>query len=168
MDLATTQDFTLVRTFAAPRNLVWKAWTSPEALGQWWGPKGAAMRVISFDLRPGGMCHYTFGFQPGREMYGRFIYREIAVPERLVFVNSFSDPEGGITRAPFPQLKDRWPLEVLNVIRLTELAGETTVTLRASPLNASEEERAMFASNNDSMREGFGGAFDKLVGYLAR
>jgi uncharacterized protein YndB with AHSA1/START domain len=167
MDLATTQDFTLVRTFAAPRNLVWKAWTSPEALGQWWGPKGATVRAIKFDLQPGGMFHYAFAFQPGHEMYGRLVYREIVVPERLVFVNSFSDPDGGITRAPFPQLQDRWPLEVLNVMRLTELGGETTLTLRASPLNATEEERAMFASNIDSMRQGYGGAFDKLAGHLA-
>ena len=168
MDLPTTQDFTIVRTFAAPRNLVWKAWTSAEALGQWWGPKGTTVRVINFDLRPGGMFHYAFAFQPGREMYGRFVYREIVAPERLVFVNSFSDPEGGITRAPFAQLEDRWPLEVLNVVRLTELAGETTVTLRANPLNAGADERAMFAGQIDSMRDGFGGTFDKLADYLVR
>ena len=167
MDLATTQDFVCFRTFNAPRNLVWKAWTSAEALGQWWGPKGATVRVINFDLRPGGMFHYAFAFQPGHEMYGRFVYREIVAPERLVFVNSFSDPDGGITRAPFPQLKDKWPLEVLNVMRLTELAGETTLTLRASPLNASEDEYAMFAGNIDSMRQGYGGTFDKLAEYLA-
>ena len=103
MDQAITQEFRLTRTFNAPRNLVWKAWTSPEALGRWWGPKGVTMRVINFDLRPGGMFHYAFAFQPGHEMYGRFVYREIVAPERLVFVNSFSDPAGAITRAPFPQ-----------------------------------------------------------------
>jgi uncharacterized protein YndB with AHSA1/START domain len=167
MDFSTTQEFVLVRTFDAPRNLVWKAWTSAQALGQWWGPKGATIRVIKFDLRPGGMFHYAFALQSGHEMYGRFVYREVVAPERLVFVNSFSDPEGGITRAPFPQLKDKWPLEVLNVMRLTELAGETTLTLRANPLNASEEERAMFTSHIDSMRQGFGGTFDRLAEHLA-
>jgi uncharacterized protein YndB with AHSA1/START domain len=167
MDQPITQDFALSRTFNAPRNLVWKAWTSAEALGQWWGPKGATVRVINLDLRPGGTFHYAFAFQPGHEMYGRFVYREIVAPERLVFVSSFSDPEGGITRAPFPQLKDKWPLEVLNVMRVTELAGETTLTLRASPLNASEDEYAMFAANIGSMRQGFGGTFDKLADYLA-
>ena len=167
MDQAVTQEFRLTRTFAAPRNLVWAAWTSAAALGAWWGPKGATMRVINFDLRPGGVFHYAFAFQPGHEMYGRFVYREVVAPERLVFVNSFSDPAGGITRAPFPQLKGRWPLEVLNVMRLTELLGETTLTLCASPLNASADECAMFASSIDSMRAGYGGSFDKLGGYLA-
>ena len=76
--------------------------------------------MIKFELKPGGMFHYAMAFQPGHEMYGRFVYREIVAPERLVFVNSFSDAAGGITRAPFPQLKDKWPLEVLNVMTLTE------------------------------------------------
>jgi uncharacterized protein YndB with AHSA1/START domain len=100
-------------------------------------------------------------------MYGRFVYREIAAPGRLVFINSFSDAEGGIMRAPFPQLGDRWPLEVLNNMTLTEKAGKTTLTLRGGPINATDEERKTFVSMFDSMRQGFGGTFDQLTAYLA-
>jgi len=163
-----TQEFVLTRTFDAPRDLVWKAWTSAEALAQWWGPKGATIRVIRLDFRPGGTFHYTMSFQPGHEMYGRFVYREIAAPERLVFVNSFSDAAGGITRAPFPQLQGKWPLEVLNVMTLTESGGRTTLTIHGAPINATEEERAIYAGNFPSMRQGFGGTFDQLADYLAR
>ena len=123
-------------------------------------------RVIQLDFRPGGMFHYAMAFQPGQDMYGRFVYREIAAPERLVFVNSFSDANGGITRAPFPQLKGKWPLEVLNVVTLAEEGGKTTLTLRGGPVNATEGERAIFAANIDSMRQGFGGTFDKLAEWL--
>ena len=98
-------------------------------------------------------------FQPGHDMYGRFIYREVAAPERLVFVSSFSDAEGGITRAPFPQLEGRWPLEVLNTMTLTEQGGKTTLSLRCGPINVTEEERTIFAGMADSMRQGFGGTF---------
>ena len=106
-----TQGFTLTRSFSAPRERVWKAWTSAEALAQWWGPKGAAIRVIKLEFKVGGVFHYAMSFQPGApEMFGRFIYREIAAPHRIVFVNSFSDADGGITRAPFPQLEGKWPL----------------------------------------------------------
>jgi uncharacterized protein YndB with AHSA1/START domain len=167
MDQTTTQEFVFTRTFDAPRDLVWKAWTSAEALGKWWGPRGAAIRVITFDLRPGGVFHYAMTFQPDHEMFGRFVYREIVAPERLVFVNSFSDASGGTTRAPFPQLKDKWPLEVLNVMTLAEEGGKTTLTLRGGPINATEEERALFASQTNSMQQGFGGTFDKLAEYLA-
>jgi uncharacterized protein YndB with AHSA1/START domain len=164
---ATDQDFVVTRTFDASRDLVWKAWTDPDALAKWWGPKGSAVRVLKFDYRLGGVFHYSFAYQPGHEMYARFIYREIAAPGRLVFIVSFSDLQGGITRAPFPQLGDKWPLEVLNTMTLTEKDGKTTLTLRAGPINATEEERATFVGMFDSMRQGFGGTFDQLVAYLA-
>ena len=169
MTIAELQrDFIISRTFDAPRERVWKAWTSAEALAQWWGPKGAKIRVIKLDFRPGGIFHYAMAFQPGHDMYGRFIYREVAAPERLVFVGSFSDAEGGITRAPFPQLEGKWPLEVLNTMTLTEQGGKTTISLRGAPINAAEEERKIFAGMTDSMRQGFGGTFDQLDAYLAK
>jgi uncharacterized protein YndB with AHSA1/START domain len=160
-------DFVISRTFDAPRDAVWRAWTDAAALSKWWGPKGCVIRVISLDLREGGLFHYAMGFQPGQEMFGRFIFREIVAPERLVFVNSFSDAAGGITRAPFPQLKNLWPLEVLNVMTLTEAGGGTRLDLRGHPVNATEEERKAFAGNFDSMRQGFGGTFDQLAEHLA-
>jgi uncharacterized protein YndB with AHSA1/START domain len=124
--------------------------------------------VIKLEFRPGGMFHYAMSYQPGRDMYGRFIYREIVAPERIVFVNSFSDADGGITRAPFPQLEGKWPLEVLNTMTLAERDGRTTLSLVGGPINATEEERRIFAGMHDSMRQGFGGTFDQLADYLAK
>src|SRR5262249_53485536 len=158
--IVDTQEFTFSRTFAAPRERVWRAWTDAASLAHWWGPKGCTLRVLKLDLRPGGIFHYAMAVQPGHEMYGRFIFREIVAPERLVFVVSFSDAEGAITRAPFPQLQGKWPLEVLNVVMFTEQDGATTIALRGGPINATEEERKIFHDNTDSMRQGFGGTFD--------
>ena len=169
--IATAQavpEFVITRVLDAPRAFVWKAWTEPERLAQWWGPKGCTIRVVKLDVRPGGTFHYAMQFQPGHEMWGRFVYREIVAPERLVFINSFSDPNGGITRAPFSQLNNTWPLEVLNTLTLTEQGGKTTLTVRGGPINATEEERKTYAGMFDSMRQGFGGTFDKLVAYLAK
>jgi uncharacterized protein YndB with AHSA1/START domain len=163
-----TTEFVITRVFDAPRDLVWKAWTEPEHLAEWWGPKGCAVRVVKLDVRPGGTFHYAMQFKPGHDMWGRFVYREIAAPSRLVYVSSFSDEKGGITRAPFSQLNDTWPLEVLNTLTLSERGGKTTITLRGAPINATEEERKMFASMFASMQQGFGGTFDKLAEYLAR
>jgi uncharacterized protein YndB with AHSA1/START domain len=160
------QDFDFSRTFDARREQVWRAWTDAACLARWWGPKGCKIRVIKLDLRPGGVFHYAMEVQPGHEMFGRFVYREIVAPERLVFVNSFSDAAGGITRAPFPQLAGKWPLEVLNVVTFTEQNGRTTVALRGGPVNATEEERRTFAGHADSMRQGFSGSFDQLAEFL--
>jgi len=165
--LAQTGEFIVERMFDAPRTLVWQAWTEPERLARWWGPKGAAVRVAKHELRPGGMFHYAMQFLPGRDIWGRFIYREITAPERLVFISSFSDADGGIARPPFPQLGDDWPLEVLNTLTLTEQGGKTTVTLRASPFNATEAARKAYANMFGSMQQGYAGTFDKLAEHLA-
>ena len=52
-----TEDFVISRVFDAPRERVWKAWTSAEALAQWWGPEGCTIRVIKLDFRLGGVFH---------------------------------------------------------------------------------------------------------------
>jgi uncharacterized protein YndB with AHSA1/START domain len=49
--------FVITRIFDAPRERVWKAWTEPERLAQWWGPKGSKIRVVTLELRPGGLFH---------------------------------------------------------------------------------------------------------------
>jgi len=165
---ATEDDFVISRSFDAPRDLVWKVWTEPEHLAQWWGPKGCSIRVVTLDVRPGGMFHYSMAYQPGHDMWGRFIYREIEPPERMVYVSSFSDAEGGVTRAPFPQLRGTFPLEILNTLTLSEDGGKTTMTVRGRPLNATEEERAAYRGMFGSMQQGFSGTFDHLAQYLAK
>ena len=157
-------EFVITRDFHAPRELVWKAWTEPDRLMQWWGPKGFTMLACKLDLRPGGLFHYGMQAANGFEMWGKFVYREILAPERLVFVVSFSDKQGGTTRH---FASATWPLEVLNTLTLTEHTGNTTVALKGGPINATEEERKTFAAGFESMQKGFTGTFDQLAAYLA-
>lgn len=161
-------EFIIARTFDASRDRVWRAFTQAVALAQWWGPKGSTIKVLKLDLRPGGMFHYSMEYQPGHPIYGRFVYREIVAPERLVYVSSFSDANGGIARAPFPQIKDTWPLEVLNITTFTEERGRTTISLRGHPLDASKDEIKTYTGMFESMQQGFGGTFDQLEAFLAR
>jgi uncharacterized protein YndB with AHSA1/START domain len=154
----------ITRVFDAPRELVFRAWTEPERLAQWWGPTGFKVRVVKLDLRPGGIFHYCMVAAGGGEMWGRFTYGEIKPPERLVFINSFSDPEGNITRAPFA---DAWPLEMLNIVTFDEHDGKTTLTLTGSTVGATDEERETYKAGHKSMHQGFGGTFDQLDAYLA-
>jgi uncharacterized protein YndB with AHSA1/START domain len=156
--------FAIERTFNAPRSLVWKTLTEPERLKHWWGPKGFDWVRGTLDLRPGGLFHYCVRAPNGMEVWGKFVYREIAEPERLGFVNSFSDGEGGTTRHP---RAPAWPREVLNFLTLTEENAKTTIRMRGYPINATTEERATFEAGFESMRGGFGGTFDQLEAYLA-
>ncbi|MGG3469567.1 SRPBCC domain-containing protein [Neobacillus pocheonensis] len=162
---AEKSELVITRTFNAPRELVFKVWTDPEHLKHWWGPKGFALDITKFDLRPDGVFLYRMRSEDGFEMWGKFVFREISAPEKLVYINSFSDEEGNTVRAPFSPI---WPLEVLNTLTLSETDGKTTITHRGGPINASEEERKRFVEEFESMKQGFGGTFDQLDEYLAR
>jgi len=155
----------ITRIFNAPPKLVFKAWTETERLAQWWGPKGFTLDVAKLDLRPGGEFHYSMKSPDGFEMWGKFVYHEITPPERLIFVTAFSDKDGNITRAPF---SGTWPLEVLNILTLTEEGGKTKLTLSGGPINATREELKTFEETIPSMQQGFGGTFDQLDEYLAK
>jgi uncharacterized protein YndB with AHSA1/START domain len=157
-------DFVITRVIDAPVEMVWRASTEPEQLMQWWGPEHFKMTVASIDLQSGGMFHYGLEAPAGFKMWGRFVYREVSAPNRLVFVVSFSDEQGNITRHP---MVPTWPLEVLNIITLTEENGKTLLTLSGGPINATEEETTMYISAYEGMRQGFKGTYDQLDAYLA-
>ena len=161
----TSPDFVVSRVFDAPRDLVWKAFTEPERMKEWWGPKGSTVIASKMDLRPGGTYHYGMKAPDGSPMWGRFVFREIIAPERMVFINSFSDEAGGTTRHP---MAPTWPLEMLSTFTFEDVGGKTKITIRWAPHNATDEERKTFDSGHDSMRQGWGGTMDQLAAYLAK
>jgi uncharacterized protein YndB with AHSA1/START domain len=158
-------DFVTSRLFVAPRDLVWKCFTEPERMKAWFGPKGSVVVASKMDLRVGGTYHGAMRDESDRVMWAKFVYREIAAPERLVWVHSFSDEAGGLTRHP---LSPTWPLELLTTVTFAEEpGGKTTVTLRWTPLNATPEEQKTFDAAHEGMRGGWSGSFDRLGDYLA-
>ena len=158
-------EFVITREFDAPRELVWKAFTEPERMQHWWGPKGFTVIAANMDLRPAGIYHYGMRAPDGSTMWGKFVYREIVRPERIVLVNSFSDAAGNITRHP---LNSTWPLQMLSTFLFAEQDGRTTLTIRWLPLDADETERATFAGAHQNMQQGWTGTLDQLAEYLAR
>jgi uncharacterized protein YndB with AHSA1/START domain len=122
------------------------------------------MTIATFEFRPGGLLHYAVRSPDGKEMWGKFVYREIEPSNRILLINSFSDPAGGITRHPF---SPTWPLEMITTSVFTEEAGKATLTLHSSPLNASPEEEQTFNAARAGMVQGWTGTFDQLAAYLA-
>lgn len=159
-----SKPFVLSREFAAPRDLVWQAWTERKQFEQWFGPKGVKVNMVAFDLRPGGLTHYNMTLPDGKVMWGKAVYREIVPPTKLVWINSFSDENAGITR--HPMTKEPWPLQLLTTITFAENAGKTTVTVHWLPFDSDDDERRVFANNLASMNQGWGGTFDQLGNYL--
>ena len=97
-------------------------------------------------------------------MWGKFVYREIEAPERLVFIVSFSDEKGGVTRHP---MSPDWPLQIMSTVILSEVAGKTKVAVKWVPYSATELERKTFEEGASSMRQGWTGTLDNLTDYLA-
>lgn len=159
------RDFVLSRVFDAPRDRVFKAFTDPDRMMHWWGPKGSTVVAAKMDLRPGGIYHYGLKGQDGDTLWGKFVYREIVAPERLVFVNSFSDESGNLTRHP---LSPTWPLELLTTLTFAAQSHGTLLTLRWGLLpSATAEERQTFDAAHDGMRQGWTGTLDQLAAYLS-
>jgi len=161
---APVKPFVISREFDAPRELVWNAWTESERIKQWWGPKGAVVEYSKLDFRVGGMLHYCMRFAE-QEIWGKKVYRDITKPERIVFVNSFSDKSGGTTHHP---MSPTWPLEMLTTVTFNEHGGKTTVTIEWIPINASAAELKTFDEGRDSMNQGWSGTLGQLAEYLAK
>jgi uncharacterized protein YndB with AHSA1/START domain len=110
------------RVFDAPRELVWKAWTEPEHMARWWGPRGWTTTNERMDVRPGGVWHYCMRGPEGAESWGKSVYREIVEPERLVYYDVFSDSDGNTVEG-MPGM--------LITLELADLGDKTKLTSRA-------------------------------------
>ena len=159
-------DFVITRVFDAPREKLWRCFTEPERMKEWFGPKGSTVVSSKMDLRVGGTYHGALRAGDGPVMWAKFVYREIAPPQRLVWEHSFSDEAGGLTRHP---LSPTWPLKLMTTVTFEDAgAGKTKLTLRWSPLDASADEQKTFDAAHDGCRAGWGGSFEQLEAYLRR
>jgi uncharacterized protein YndB with AHSA1/START domain len=160
-----SHDFVISRVFDAPRDLVWKCFNDPERMKHWWGPKGFKVIASKMDLRVGGTYHYGMQTPNGGAMWGLFTYREIVPQERLVFINSFSDEQGGVTRHPGHA---QWPLQMLSTFIFEDApGGKTKFTVRWATHNATAEEQKTFDTMHASMTQGWSGTMEQLEAYLA-
>lgn len=137
----------LTRVFDAPRELVWQAFTKPELLKRWFGPRGWSLVVCEVDLRVGGGWRYVLQGPEGQKMGMRGVYREIVPPERSVHVESFDD----------------YPGESIVTAVFTEEGGKTT--FNATVRYPSQEVRDIVVQMG--MEHGAAETYDKLAEMLA-
>jgi uncharacterized protein YndB with AHSA1/START domain len=87
-------NLTIGRVFDAPRALVWKAWTTPEYVMKWWGPKGFTSPVCRIDLRVGGRFTYSMRTPDGQVFYNGGEFRQIVPLEKIIWLWYFADADG--------------------------------------------------------------------------
>jgi uncharacterized protein YndB with AHSA1/START domain len=136
------------RIFEAPRNLVFKAWTDPQHLVHWYGPRGFTLPSCKLDLRPGGNWRSCMLSPEGREYWVKGVFREIVEAERLVFSYAHENEDGELGH------------ETLITVTFAEQGGETKLTLRQAVFESVKE--------RDSHRGGWNSSLDRLVEYLAK
>lgn len=154
------QELVIMRIFDAPRKLVWKAWTDPEYMKRWWGPKGFTSPVSRIDFRVGGIYLNCMRSPEGQDYWSTGIYREIVELEKIVCTDSFSDAEGNVVPASHYGMNGDWPLELLLTVTFEEHEGKTKMTLQHVGIPAGE--------NRDLAKAGWNESFDKLAEYLEK
>ncbi|MBI0583263.1 MAG: SRPBCC domain-containing protein [Methanomassiliicoccus sp.] len=132
------EEMVVSRTFDAPRERVWRAWTEPELIKQWWGPKGFTAPVIELDLRNGGKYLFNMRSPEGQDFWSAGVFKEVVKEERITVIDSFADQEGNIVPASFYGLTGAWPLESEVTVTFEDLGGRARIIIRQPGIPAGE------------------------------
>ncbi|PHQ59664.1 MAG: activator of HSP90 ATPase [Maribacter sp.] len=111
---------TLKRTFDAPLKLVWQAWTQPEHIAHWWGPKGMNLKIVEHDFKVGGKWKYTMEMPNGNEFISEGEYLEIVALQKIISTANFKPMTSGVEiQALFEENGDKTDF-TFNVVHQTE------------------------------------------------
>jgi len=144
---SSDRELVITRLFDAPRELVFKAWTEPERLMRWWGPRGFTMTFCKMDLRRGGAYRFEMRSPEGTEHRSAGVFQDVVEPERLVLSGAWVDAEGKPGH------------ETVLTLTFADHDGKTMLTLH----------QAVFESvtARDSHHGGWSSSMDCLAEYLA-
>jgi uncharacterized protein YndB with AHSA1/START domain len=126
------QELVITRVFDAPRELVWRAWTEPERLMRWWGPRAYTVPHCTIDLRPGGRIHLCMRSPHGRDIWNGGVFLEVDEPSRLVMSDYFADEVGNPVPPTQYGMGPDFPSEAVITVTFEDFGGKTKLTLRQS------------------------------------
>jgi len=148
----------ITRIFSAPRELVWKAWTEPERVMRWWGPKYFTSPICKIDFRVGGSYLFCMQSPEGEDFWSTGVYLEIIPLEKIVCTDSFADENGNVVPATYYDMEEDFPLELELTITFEDHNGNTKMVLRhiGIPEGITQE----------LTKQGWNESFDKLAEIL--
>src|ERR1700722_17693514 len=153
-------NFTISRTFDAPRRLVFNCWVEPHHFEKWGlAPAGCTCRLLHADVRPGGYYHVQQEMPDGKQVHCKVEFRQISPIDQLVFVTSLCDEKGETIKNPF--FRD-WPERLLTTVNFEDEGTDTKVTVIWELMEASPAEAAFFLRNLEIGHQGWSETFDRL------
>ncbi len=158
-EISVEEALILKRVFRASPEAVFRAWTEPERVMRWWGPKGFTCPACQIDLRVGGVIISCMRGPDGRDYWSRGTYLEVDEPRRIVVTDSFADEQGNVVSPQQYGMSADWPEEALITMTFEEQDGQTLFTLVHAPIKPNEE--------REMCRQGWEETLDKLEEYLA-
>lgn len=158
------ESITIIRIFNAPREQVWKAWTTPKMIQKWWGPEGFTAPSIQIDFREGGRYTYAMhgpeGSEWDRDMYSSGVFKEIIPMEKIVSTDHFSDKDGNKIDPSEVGMDGDFPPQLTVTFTFEDVGENKTKLSIIYPKPANEEQwEAMLRSG---MEEGWNSSLNKI------
>ena len=165
MNQNTVTPSKLVKQFNAPRQLVFDAWTKVQHLNNWMFPmQGCSCEFVKADIKTGGSSLHKVTMPNGHEMWLFTQYEEVSSPEKLVFLQYFSNESGDIV--PMQHIPN-WPKDMLATLLFEEADGKTIITFLWEPRNPTAEEIVAFEATRADHGKGWGAGMQQLHIYLS-
>jgi uncharacterized protein YndB with AHSA1/START domain len=142
--LPTDEQILITREFAAPKDLVYKAYTTPELVKRWWSGRRGEVTLAEIDLRVGGMWRYVMAGCEGFEVAFHGQFREIVPNERIVTTEVYE----GIPEGESPET------DVVNTVTFTEADGRTTLTILTQAPSKEFRDKIIDSGMEVGMQEG--------------
>jgi uncharacterized protein YndB with AHSA1/START domain len=166
---AAADDRTVIisRVFAAPCELVWKAWTDPKHMAEWWGPNGFTNPVCEMDVRPGGAWRIVMRSPEGVDYPLTGVYREVVAPQRIVSTVDVSEhPEEwhDLVDPSRDKTKGRPSPDLLWIVTFDDAGGETRLTVTTHFPSAALRDSFV----RIGMEQGWSQSLDRLEALLAQ
>ncbi|MCE9553460.1 MAG: SRPBCC domain-containing protein [Planctomycetes bacterium] len=152
-----SNEIKIIRMYDAPVKAVWDAWTDPEQVVQWWGPRGFTLTTHSKDLRPGGHWHYTMHGPDGVDYPNKTKYFEVEEHAKLVYDHGGNDERAPLFRvtALFAQVGQQTRLEMTMTLATPEAAEETRKFIKKAGGNATWDRLAEYLEKQTSGKDTF-------------
>jgi uncharacterized protein YndB with AHSA1/START domain len=155
------------REYAAPRELVFEAWTVPEHLARWFGPHGVEVQLCEVDARPGGLLRLQHRFGTGEQVTIKGVFDEVIAPSRLCFTFTFVDADD---RPTAPPRVPEWPVGV-HIVMTVELYATrrgTRMTVRQRVAEPEAAGHPAVVRHRELAGVGWGQTAERLIQFLER